>query len=116
MIARIPALNTTLRLHKDTHITLMAERRNRKLWNLHHSPPTVESIGYTRPRFRPTRLTPLYAGDTFKVDRIYIRQGADQFSSVTLRGETKHDGVYHKVRFWVSLDDFNMMELEIVDV
>jgi len=115
MIARIPALGTKLRLLKDCSIQLMAERRNRKLWDLHHSPPTVENIPY-RYQNATIRDTPLTAGDTFKVDRIYIRQGATGFNSVTLRGEAKHLGVYHKVRFWVTLDDFNMMELEIVDI
>ena len=110
----IPALGTGIRLTKDVIFPLMPEERNRKLWDLHHSPPDLQDIPY---RFRRInhRDTPLYAGDTFKIDRIYIRQGSEGFNSVTLRGETKHMGVLKKVRFWMKLEDFNAMEAEVIN-
>jgi len=47
-------------------------------------------------------------GETLKVVRIYIRQGAANFSSVTFTWRPKGGKV---VRFWVTLADVNKMEI-----
>lgn len=109
----IPALGTKLRLTKDMDFSLICEMRNRTMWALHHT-PSVESMQPWCRRYN-SRLTPLYEGDTFKVERIYIRKDQEGFNSVTLRGETKSFGVYLKVRFWMTLDDFNKMEAEVIE-
>jgi len=110
----IPALGTKIRLLKDVEISLMAEHRNSRLWDLHHAPPSIEAIP---PRFRRfnVKLTPLYEGDEFIIDRVYIRKDQDGFNSVTMKGHTLHYGVKRFVRFWVFLDDFNKFEAEVIE-
>ena len=110
----IPPLGTKIRLLEDIYVSLMAEIRNRKLWDLHHSPPTVEEIPYRHRRFN-VQLTPLFIDDTYIIDRIYIRNGAEGYDSVTLRGQHKVRGVYHNVRFWIPLHDFNKLNVEVID-
>lgn len=58
-------------------------------------------------------------GAVLIVDRIYIRQGQDDFDSVTFRAKHYHSaqqtGFGKKgkmVRFWAKLDDVNRMEVE----
>jgi hypothetical protein len=45
------------------------------------------------------------------VDRIYIRQGQDDYDSVTFRSKYQQTG-FGKVRFWAKLDDVNTMQVE----
>ena len=113
MIAFIPCLGTKIRLTHDFIFPLMPEMRNRKLWDLHHQPPAFE----IPPRFMRSneRDTPLYNGDEFYIERIYIRQGSEGFNSVTLKGHTCHRGVLTPVRFWMKLKDFNRMGAEVYE-
>ena len=110
----IPALGTKLKLTKDIFFSLLAEQRNSRLWDLHHSPPSIEAIPFEARRFN-MRLTPLFEGDEFVVDRIFIRKDQAGFNSVTLKGYTQHFGVRRFVRFWMFLDDFNKLEAEVID-
>lgn len=110
----IPALGVKLRLTKDAEISLMAEKRNERLWDLHHAPPSIEAIPMEHRRFN-TRLTPLFAGDEFSIERIFIRKDQEGFNSVTVKGYTQHYGVMRFVRFWMFLDDFNKLEAEVIE-
>jgi hypothetical protein len=49
-----------------------------------------------------------------KVDRIYIRQGSEDFDSVTFRISDCPNKDLIKKRFWVKLDDANKLEFEPV--
>jgi hypothetical protein len=92
----------------------MAEPRNDRLWNLHHAPPSIDAIPMEHRRFN-VRLTPLWAGDEYVIDRIFIRKDQHNFNSITVKGYTKHFGVRRYVRFWMFLDDFNKLEAEVID-
>jgi len=110
----IPALGTKLRLLKDVTISLLAEKRNERLWDLHHTPPSLEAIPIHHRRYN-IRLTPLWAGDEFVIDRIFVRKDQYSFNSVTVKGYTQHFGVRRFVRFWMFLDDFNKLEAEVIE-
>jgi hypothetical protein len=110
----IPALGTKLRLLKDVEISLMAEKRNERLWDLHHTPPSLQAIPIQHRRFN-VKLTPLYAGDEYTIDRIFIRKDQNSFNSVTVKGYTMHYGVRRFVRFWMFLEDFNKLEAEVIN-
>lgn len=55
----------------------------------------------------------LKAGQVLSIDRVYIRRGASDFSSITFNylGAPKGSG---RVRFWAKLADVNMIEFEEV--
>ena len=55
----------------------------------------------------------LKVGQVLSVDRVYIRRGASDFSSITFNylGTPKGSG---RVRFWAKLADVNMIEFEEV--
>ena len=61
---------------------------------------------------RGTPVT-LKAGQALSIDRVYIRRGASDFSSITFNylGAPKGSG---RVRFWAKLADVNMIEFEEV--
>jgi len=108
----IPPLGTTLRLSKPWKFELHYEKRNRAMWDLCFSIPWDSMSHLQRGTVQPFDLT-LYEAD-LTVDRIYIRQGMERHSSVTFKGAVPSMGVIRKVRFWVSLEDANKIEGDII--
>ena len=51
----------------------------------------------------------ILAGTKLKVERIYIRKGAEDFDSLTFRVLESPDPRIVKARFWAMLDDVNRM-------
>ena len=121
----IPAVGDELELISDWEFQLYNERRNETLMNvLGDNRPTAsyvvstDSIPATIPQ-----------GAILKVDRIYIRKGLDDFSSLTFlwKGEAtdpmasrytwRRDNDKKKrrrpVRFWAKLEDVNNIEFRI---
>jgi hypothetical protein len=62
---------------------------------------------------RGTPVT-LKAGQVLSIDRVYIRRGASDFSSITFNyiGAPKGSG---RVRFWAKLVDVNSIEFESIE-
>lgn len=56
----------------------------------------------------------LKAGSMLKVDRIFIRKGADDYSSVSFYYYSAPDSKKSNGRFWAKLADVNSMEIEDV--
>lgn len=110
----IPALNTRLRLLKDWKFTLLCEQRNKRLWDLKSGMTPMDTIPNLYRR-GVAALVELTKGDELKIRRIFIRQGAEGYNSVTMSGHVKHEGLMRPVRFWVVLDDFNNMEAEVIE-
>ena len=108
----IPPLGTSIRLTKPWTFKLHLERRNRTMWDLCFSIPFDHMSPLNQGKILPFEYT-LYEGD-LTIDRIYIRQGMDSHSSVTFRGYIPSMGVIRKVRFWVSLEDANKIEGDII--
>lgn len=125
MKAFIPEIDSKLRLTKDWTFDLHFEHRNSAIFTADGHP---ETLGW-REQKKPYKRT-LPAGSEFLVSRIYVRNGAKDFSSVTLyithttdkaltsvkpnRIPFKSRGVAHYGRFWVKLTDFNDAEFEVV--
>jgi hypothetical protein len=61
----------------------------------------------------------LPVGDILKIDRIYIRKGAEDFDSVsfflTKTTETRMSKVKGKKRFWAKLEDVNQLEVTKIE-
>lgn len=134
----IPSLGDEIKLTKDWTFDLWNESRNSTL---------KEFVGDTRPECRYAHLmihedaikAIIPAGEILKIDRIYIRQGSEEFDSITFLWKGKKTGSkietriarrlapnlneeipYEKkvpgraVRFWVKLADANNIEFEQV--
>jgi hypothetical protein len=117
----IPTLGQRLKLTKDWKFTLHDERRNSSLKQL---------IEYSQSKFEvEDSIFDILTDDTKKkedkiqcvlpvgtiltVRRIYIRQGAKSYDSVTFSIHSCPDKI--KGRFWVKLYDANTIECELVE-
>ena len=111
----IPDIGTVIRLTKDWTFRLYFESRNVKV---------CQCIGVGTPSWSASNkvfdLT-IKAGTEMTVDRVYIRKGADDYSSLTftIKKDQKIKTVYNgqefetSGRFWAKLSDVNKMEVEI---
>jgi len=63
----------------------------------------------------PRHRVNIKSGALLQVVRVYIRKDQTLFNSVTLFGQVCHLGAMRKVRFWVSLEDFNKLEAEVIN-
>jgi hypothetical protein len=126
--AIIPEIGSRLLLEQDWEFTVHFEHRNGDL---------LEADGETMPHWNSNKkpyLRTLVSGTEFLVDRIYIRNGMQDFSSVTLRiAKTTDEKILAKGtkripfkksnakdknsygRFWVKLADFNKANMVIID-
>lgn len=136
----VPGIGDELRLTVDWTFPLHDEHRNETLMEYlndpRHNPDDAYSRRYNKKDPLPATIP---AGAVLKVDRIYIRKGLDDFSSITFfwkdartpggfREEDDwktYDRTIGKctakktvkiarrpVRFWVKLDDANKIEFE----
>lgn len=116
----VPAIGDRLELVEPWTFKLHNERRNTTLFaalGLKYT-DSYDWIGHGRYGDKPVDVT-LPAGAVLRVDRIYIRQGLDEFSSLSFFVEgtsatvkklwTDDNSGKHKraVRFWAKLDDCN---------
>lgn len=140
----IPELGDKLTLDKDWTFTLEVECRNQIFYHLPYLAKLAATIkqkypgwemdsyidymgdaiikytktGYTKridakPLIGIIRIT-LPKGTVLTVDRVYIRKGASEFSSITFRiASTTHPDLAGKKknRFWAKLADVNTMEI-----
>lgn len=103
----IPEIGDTIKLVDDWQFDLYQEYRNQKLFI---------ALGITNiPQgwqhwygSRVNRSVTLEAGTHLCIDRIYVRKGKSEYSSVTFK-IVKHptNKALNKKRFWVKLDDAN---------
>jgi hypothetical protein len=129
----IPEISDEIRLLTDWHFNLYNEERNATLmryagdtrpcgynWTA-HSHHAIGGIPYSIP-----------AGEILVIDRLYVRKGQDDFSSLTFLWKGKSNAAYtsmesrwggapiqtkhpkRQVRFWAKLDDVNKIEYEKV--
>ena len=107
----IPDIGTLLKLEEDWTFTLYLERRNITLFN--------KMGGYTK-----NKVIDLPKGLIVKVDRIYIRKGLSQYSSITFtvpnpktkkdKGEMPQNIEYGGCKFWVKLHECNGTQFSTV--
>lgn len=134
----IPALGDEIKLTRDWTFNLIDESRNETLMEFLND-PRANKTGWYEPK-QPDQPATIPAGSILKIDRIYIRKGAADFSSVTFfwkghrtksriverNGRSYMQGdppggtsvIYESkipakpVRFWAKLDDVNNIEFE----
>lgn len=115
MLAFIPEIGTEVENREDWTFELYQEYRNS---DIYLADGKKEGSHFDLESY--TRTLP--AGSRFAVDRIYVRKGAKEFSSVTLRILDTTDAVLVKAkgnrksfgRFWVKLADFNNANFSVV--
>lgn len=125
MKAFIPEIDSKLRLNKDWTFDLHFAHQNSTIFTADGHPKTLSRCEEREPYKRT-----LPAGSEFLVSRIYVRNGAKDFSSITLyitkttdkaltavkprRIPFEHRSITHYGRFWVKLTDFNDAEFEVI--
>jgi hypothetical protein len=107
----IPDIGTLVKLEQDWTFTLYNEYRNSSLF---------DKLG----KNRENTLIDLPKGLVLKIDRIYIRKGLSQYSSISFRipkpktknekKEMPYNIEYGGVLFWVKLHEVNGTEFSIV--
>ena len=110
----VPEIGDRLELTTDWSFKLHFESRNKKL---------LERFGHTfawSQKSSDGLDVTLRKGVVLKVDRVYIRQGMEDFSSITFYaefpGEPTKTGAFGKpdsARFWAKLSDCNKIEFDI---
>lgn len=104
----VPELGSKLILTEDWSAILYDEYRNNKLFT---------NLGLTQGTWQNPKnhLITFPKGTILTPRRVYIRQGASQYSSITFSIAKKEspDKRYWGVRFWVSLNDANEIKFEL---
>src|SRR5271166_2357082 len=109
----VPEIGDKLLLSDDWSFPLHDEYRNSSLLSL--IVPNYEEVqhrNWQARRFDETYTCVMPAGTELIVARIYIRNGASNYSSLTFRiGACEHKA-WRKKRFWAKLRDVNQIEFE----
>ena len=110
----IPTIGSLLTLTEDWIFNLELEHRNLNFWKkIHPDIPTKKYYahiydGSRDGTFGPDNIaTMLPAGTHLKIARIYIRQGSQEFDSVTFTLVKHPASKKLKGRFWAKLGDVN---------
>lgn len=132
----IPEISDEIRLTADWNFGLYNEDRNQSLMELMKD--TRKVVWGGSPDYGHIPCT-IPAGSILKVDRVYIRKGKGEFSSLTFlwkgayipskmepwerwnrdTGRVEPTGEFQKIprrpiRFWAKLEDVNNIEFEMV--
>lgn len=108
----IPRCGDGIRLAKPWSAELLAEHRNVKI--IEAITGKVAKIDWQRNASSASSACTVSfaAGDELVFDRVYIRQGSDDYASVTFIVKDTADGMLVGQRFWVTVDDANRIEAE----
>lgn len=123
----IPTIGSRLTLTEDWHFTLYSESRNKNFWVALFGEPVIASDSKGPPNNafwaqytfwrsgKDTRAVILPAGSVLKISRMYIRQNAKDYDSITFSleetslPELSINRKKVKGRFWAKLGDVNRM-------
>lgn len=106
----IPDIGFAIRLTEDWTFSLYFEQRNRSL--LLEAGAVTGLTGYLSDRDKPPVPHTLKAGTSLVVDRVFIRNGMSDFSSISFIRKADKASKTPKARFWAKLEDVNEMEFE----
>lgn len=111
----VPTLGTEVTLAAEWSFRLFYERRNEPLGTaLGIVPPNTNRYDrgwlYSPEKDEFIQVT-LPVGTILKVHRLYMRQGGEDFNSMTFTA--KLPGAKKKPRFWAKLDDCHEMEFTL---
>ena len=116
----IPELGDIIELTKPWKFSLYNESRNKDILKL----ITDKEVHWDGIRGMKRGIVANHVtfpkGTQLKIDRIYIRKGAEDYSSITFRvSDIPDEGIgkfigKKKSRFWAKLDDVNTIEYDLV--
>lgn len=126
----IPDIGTLLKLEQDWTFTLYNEYRNRTFGESYNKflidkgdPNGKPPITFNYSSWG-NKIIDLPKGTVIKVDRIYIRKGLSQYSSVTFtvpkpktkreKEEMPYNVIFGSSKFWVKLHECNGIQFSIV--
>jgi len=107
MKLQIPDIGDKLTLQSTWSFTLHCERRNTDLWYMF----TNETFNWQGTN-KTTKVS-LPKNTVLIVDRVYIRKGLKDFSSLSFRIESCSNKQLNKKRFWAKLTDVNTMSVSL---
>lgn len=100
----VPTIGQTFILKNQTSLSIYNDYRNEKLIALDE---TLSEAKKTHKLYGSLLGTYEFKeGTEFKIARIYIRNGASEFDSITLTAKINKKSV----RFWIKLYEFNTIE------
>lgn len=108
----IPELGTELKLNSDAQVDVMYERRNNAFLQ-------QLGAGHSNWRDKVCHTITIKKEGVMKIDRIYIRKGAEDYSSVTFIyvGDVEYRDKLHTVktkgRFWINLHNVNKLNVSV---
>jgi antitoxin component YwqK of YwqJK toxin-antitoxin module len=106
----IPTIKQKITLAEDWTFDVYGEYRNKSLYK---DILGLDNIGLSY--YASDKIVSKYTfekGQTLIVDRIYIKNGLQQFDSITFRTFVIFNGKKKTIRFWAKLSDVNKMEIE----
>jgi hypothetical protein len=110
----IPTIGTKITLFEPWDFRLFLEYRNKKVWEIVTNTNLRPYEEYASMSGRNRKIQVHLPKDTvLVVDRIYIRQKASDYDSVSFRISSCPIKKLEKKRFWAKLDDVNQMEIEV---
>ena len=119
----IPEIGDVITLSEDWSFTLYSESRNLELWLITTGESREKYYEIENEHWKQWRLSNpntrwaqcarnvpymFPKGTQLKIDRIYIRKGAEEFSSLSFFTTINNK----KVRFWAKLTDVNKIEFD----
>lgn len=126
----IPDIGTLLKLEQDWTFTLYAESRNESIMMIFmkENVPMNTQLNWNlqsmRQNLYKNQVIELPKGLVIKVDRIYIRKGLSQYSSITFtvpkpktkkdKEEMPHNVRFASCKFWVKLHECNGIQFSTV--
>jgi hypothetical protein len=106
----IPTVGAIFDLTKDWKVSIHNDYRNSKF----QDKVLGESDTGRRYNDPPTEIT-VPKGSRLKVKRIYVRQGKEEYDSVTFTLVKHATDKKIKASFWAKLNDVNKIEFDLVD-
>lgn len=106
----IPRCGDGIRLTAPWTVSLTNEHRNAKMIEA-VTGKELRSLDW-RHEAKPCCSVTFDVGTELVFDRVYIRQGADNYASTTFIVKDTADGMLVGQRFWVGVDDANRIEAE----
>lgn len=107
----IPDVGTVIKLTKDWTFSLRHEYRNSSLLK-------AAGLSLNNSEYGADKLTPfsIPKGTELVVDRVYIRRGLREFSSITFHVKSSPLKELNKkgIRFWAKLNDVNNISYSLV--